>query len=281
MCRGLFTLLPPAGAPSSAICLHVDDTVGSGDATFDVKMKELDEVVGFGSINRQKVRSLREAVRERRQLCNHDFQGANVPPSGIVSRSQLITFNISSFLGHKIRFFHLSLVFIGIFVLWNRRFRDWCVEVLVHGKIGLSFEIRRFCRHVWYLCVKKFTSFIKQGFFPREIFLIGCTFEEAQHVVDMKAGHTIVYSCRGVPRAHSQAHLLFPKSNLNKHLGACLTPSENSFPYRTQVETSDKIEILMFILGTEEDRKAPTTWSMADVFFVVLFSRHGNHALFL
>ena len=69
------------------------------------------------------------------------------------------------------------------------------------------------------------------------MFLIECTCEQAQHVVDMKADHTILLSCRGVPREHCQAHLLFPKSNLNKHSGdflapcvRCIVQSENSFP---------------------------------------------------
>ena len=38
--------------------------------------------------------------------------------------SQLITLNLSGLLGHKIWFLNLSLAFIGIFVIIDRRFRD-------------------------------------------------------------------------------------------------------------------------------------------------------------
>ena len=36
------------------ICLHVDDMLGTGDVVFESKLKELDKLVGFGSMKRQK-----------------------------------------------------------------------------------------------------------------------------------------------------------------------------------------------------------------------------------
>ena len=36
------------------ICLHVDDMLDTGDELFESKLKELDELVGFGSMKRQK-----------------------------------------------------------------------------------------------------------------------------------------------------------------------------------------------------------------------------------
>ena len=54
MCLGLFTLSSPAGTLSGVICLHVDDMLGTGDELFESKLKELDKLVGFGSMKRQK-----------------------------------------------------------------------------------------------------------------------------------------------------------------------------------------------------------------------------------
>ena len=54
MCLGLFTLHSSAGVLSGVICLHVDDMLGAGDDLFELKLKELDKLVGFGSMNRQK-----------------------------------------------------------------------------------------------------------------------------------------------------------------------------------------------------------------------------------
>ena len=36
------------------ICLHVDDMLGTGDYLFESKLEELDKLVGFGSMKRQK-----------------------------------------------------------------------------------------------------------------------------------------------------------------------------------------------------------------------------------
>ena len=54
MCLGLFMLHSPEGVLSGVICLHVDDMLGSGDELFESKLKELDKLVGFGSMKRQK-----------------------------------------------------------------------------------------------------------------------------------------------------------------------------------------------------------------------------------
>ena len=43
-----------AGVLSGVICLHVDDMLGTGDDLFELKLKELDKLVGFGSMKRQK-----------------------------------------------------------------------------------------------------------------------------------------------------------------------------------------------------------------------------------
>ena len=51
---GLFTLHSTADVLNGVICLHVDDTLGTGDALFESKLKELDKLVGFGSMRRQK-----------------------------------------------------------------------------------------------------------------------------------------------------------------------------------------------------------------------------------
>ena len=36
------------------ICFHVDDMLGTGDEQFELKMNELDQLVGFGSMKGQK-----------------------------------------------------------------------------------------------------------------------------------------------------------------------------------------------------------------------------------
>ena len=51
---GLFTLHSSAGVPSGVICLHVDDMLGSGDDLFELLLKELEKLVGFGLMKRQK-----------------------------------------------------------------------------------------------------------------------------------------------------------------------------------------------------------------------------------
>ena len=43
-----------AGVLSGVICLHVDDMLGTGDDLFEMKLKELEKLVGFGSMKRQK-----------------------------------------------------------------------------------------------------------------------------------------------------------------------------------------------------------------------------------
>ena len=53
-CLGLFTLHSPAGVLSGVIRLHVDDMLGTGDDLFELKLKELEKHVGFGSMKRQK-----------------------------------------------------------------------------------------------------------------------------------------------------------------------------------------------------------------------------------
>ena len=53
-CLGLFTLHSSAGVLSGVICLHVDDMLGTGDDLFELKLNELDKLVGFGSMKRQK-----------------------------------------------------------------------------------------------------------------------------------------------------------------------------------------------------------------------------------
>ena len=42
----------------------------------------------------------------------------------------------------------------------------------------LSFNGRRFCCHVWHLCIKRCTGFVEHGFFPRMVFSIECLFEQ-------------------------------------------------------------------------------------------------------
>ena len=43
---GLFTPHSPADVLNGVICLHVDDTLGTGDALFELKLKELNKLVG-------------------------------------------------------------------------------------------------------------------------------------------------------------------------------------------------------------------------------------------
>ena len=71
---GLFTLHSPAGTLSGVFCLHVDDMLGTGDELFETKLKELDALVGFGSMKLQTVRSLREAVRKNMPMAKSRFQ---------------------------------------------------------------------------------------------------------------------------------------------------------------------------------------------------------------
>ena len=55
MCLGLFTLHSPASMLSGVICLHVDDLCRTGDDDlFVLKLKEIDTLVGFSSMKRQR-----------------------------------------------------------------------------------------------------------------------------------------------------------------------------------------------------------------------------------
>ena len=54
--------------------LQVDDMLGTGDDVFELKLKELDKHVVFGSMKRQKFDHCGEAVRETCQWRNYDFQ---------------------------------------------------------------------------------------------------------------------------------------------------------------------------------------------------------------
>ena len=56
MCLGLFTLHSPAGELRGGICLLVDDMLGTGDDLFELKLKELDKLVGFGSMKTTEIR---------------------------------------------------------------------------------------------------------------------------------------------------------------------------------------------------------------------------------
>ena len=47
MCLGLFTLHSPAGVLNAVVCLHVDDMLGTGSDRFELKLKELEKLVGI------------------------------------------------------------------------------------------------------------------------------------------------------------------------------------------------------------------------------------------
>ena len=53
MCFDLFPLHSSAGVLSGVICVYVDDILGTGDDLFELKLKELDKLVGFGSMKRE------------------------------------------------------------------------------------------------------------------------------------------------------------------------------------------------------------------------------------
>ena len=61
-CLGLFTLHSSAGVLSGVICLRVDDMLGTGEDLFELKLKELNKLVGFGSMKRQKFDHCGKAV---------------------------------------------------------------------------------------------------------------------------------------------------------------------------------------------------------------------------
>ena len=42
------------GALSGVVCFHVDDMLGTSNELFESKLKELDKLIGFGSMKRQK-----------------------------------------------------------------------------------------------------------------------------------------------------------------------------------------------------------------------------------
>ena len=50
----LFALYNEVGAFSCLMCPYVDDILGKCDAVFERKMKDLDALVGFGSVQRNK-----------------------------------------------------------------------------------------------------------------------------------------------------------------------------------------------------------------------------------
>ena len=52
LCLRLFTLHSPAGVLNGVICLHVNDMLGTGDDRFEQKLREIDKLVGFGSMKR-------------------------------------------------------------------------------------------------------------------------------------------------------------------------------------------------------------------------------------
>ena len=54
-------------------CLHVDDKLGTGDDLFELKLKELDKLVGFGSVKRQKFDHCAKQYDKTSQWKNHDF----------------------------------------------------------------------------------------------------------------------------------------------------------------------------------------------------------------
>ena len=55
----------PACVFSGVIWLHVDDMLGTGDELFESKLKELDKLVGFGSMKRQKFDQCGRQYEER------------------------------------------------------------------------------------------------------------------------------------------------------------------------------------------------------------------------
>ena len=71
---GLVCLCPslPACVLSGVICLHVNDMLEIGDDVFESKMKELDEVVGFGLVKRQKFDQCRSEHEEQASGENHE-----------------------------------------------------------------------------------------------------------------------------------------------------------------------------------------------------------------
>ena len=54
MCLALFSLPSPTGVLSGVLCLHVDDMLGTADDQIESKLKDLDKLVGPGSMKRQK-----------------------------------------------------------------------------------------------------------------------------------------------------------------------------------------------------------------------------------
>ena len=54
VCLGLSTLHSSAGVLNVVSCLHVNGMWGTGDDLFGLKLEELDKLVGFGSMKRQK-----------------------------------------------------------------------------------------------------------------------------------------------------------------------------------------------------------------------------------
>ena len=81
---------------NGVMCFHVDDMLGTRDDHFESKMKELDKLVGFGSMKRYKIRQ-REKTCQRR---NHDLMKGyvrNLKKTGLTLRcAQQLNDNLST-----------------------------------------------------------------------------------------------------------------------------------------------------------------------------------------
>ena len=55
------------------ICPHVDDMLGTGNEKFQVQMKELKQLVGFGSMKRQMFDHCGRQCEKIRQWWDHDL----------------------------------------------------------------------------------------------------------------------------------------------------------------------------------------------------------------
>ena len=68
------------------MCFHVDDMLGTGEDHFESKMKELDKLVGFGSMKRYKIRQLRENMPTAKSRFNEGIRSEleeNWPDSSV------------------------------------------------------------------------------------------------------------------------------------------------------------------------------------------------------
>ena len=71
MCLGLFTL--HSRVLSGVMCLHVHAMLGTGDDLFESKLKELDKLVGFSLMKREKFDHCGRQYEKTYQWGNHDF----------------------------------------------------------------------------------------------------------------------------------------------------------------------------------------------------------------